>query len=236
MAQNPHDDTEWNDALRHHGIIPQKSRPEKEITEDEILNMIDATVEERSGGVKLDKLSLDELDELEDDEDEAIMQQYREKRLQEIKSQLAKTQFGDVIEITAQNYVQEVNKAGDGVWVVLHLYKQGIPMCSLLNHFMSQLAKKFPTTKFIKSISTVCIENYPDKNVPTIFIYFEGEMKTQFVGANSLRGTNLTLDEFEFLLGRAGAVRTTIEKDPRPKVKDALFSKLGGRRDDDDSD
>lgn len=67
-------------------------------------------------------------------------------------------------------------------------------MCSLLNHFMSQLAKKFPTTKFLKSISTVCIENYPDKNVPTIFVYFEGEMKKQFVGPDSLRGTNLTLD------------------------------------------
>jgi len=68
---------------------------------------------------------LDELDDLEDEEEEAILLQYREKRLQEMKAQLAKAQFGEVIEITAQNYVQEVNKAGEGVWVVLHLYKQG---------------------------------------------------------------------------------------------------------------
>lgn len=73
----------------------------------------------------MDKLSLDELDELEDDEEEAILIQYREKRIQQIKAELAKTQFGEVNEITAQNYVQEVNKAGEGVWVVLHLYKQG---------------------------------------------------------------------------------------------------------------
>ena len=33
--------------------------------------------------------------------------------------------YGEVKEISAQDYVQEVNKAGDGVWVVLHLYKQG---------------------------------------------------------------------------------------------------------------
>jgi len=236
MAQNPNEDTEWNDALRRQGILPPKQKPEKEITEDEIRSMIDATVEEKTGATKLDKLSLDELDELEDDEEEAILLQYREKRMQQIKAELAKSQFGEVIEITAQNYVQEVNKAGEGVWVVLHLYKQGIPMCSLLNHFMSQLAKKFPTTKFLKSISTVCIENYPDKNVPTIFIYFEGDMKKQFVGADSLRGTNLTINEFEFLLGKAGAVKTEIEKDPRPKIKDALFSDLGGRNDDSDSD
>ena len=36
--------------------------------------------------------------------------------------------FGDVREITAQDYVTEVNKAGDGIWVVLHLYKAGYPL------------------------------------------------------------------------------------------------------------
>lgn len=30
-------------------------------------------------------------------------------------------------EISAVDYVDEVNKAGDGVWVVLHLYKTGYP-------------------------------------------------------------------------------------------------------------
>jgi hypothetical protein len=33
--------------------------------------------------------------------------------------------FGAVKEISAVDYVDEVNKAGDGVWVVLHLYKTG---------------------------------------------------------------------------------------------------------------
>ena len=33
--------------------------------------------------------------------------------------------FGDVMEISAIDYIQEVNKAGEGVWVVLHLYKTG---------------------------------------------------------------------------------------------------------------
>ena len=33
--------------------------------------------------------------------------------------------FGDVREISKSDYVSEVNKAGDGVWVILHIYKQG---------------------------------------------------------------------------------------------------------------
>ena len=33
--------------------------------------------------------------------------------------------FGEVIEITGKDYIQEVNQAGEGIWVILHLYKQG---------------------------------------------------------------------------------------------------------------
>ena len=32
--------------------------------------------------------------------------------------------FGTVREITAVDYVQEVNKAGEDIFVVLHLYRQ----------------------------------------------------------------------------------------------------------------
>ncbi|CAG7716858.1 unnamed protein product [Allacma fusca] len=233
--QNPNEDTEWNDVLRSKGILPPKQ--ETEITEDQIVSMLESTIEERTGtGRNLEKLSLDELDELEDEEEERILQEYKAKRMQEMKAQIAKSKFGEVLEITAQDYVQEINKAGEGIWVVLHLYKQGIPMCALLNQFMAQMAAKFPTTKFVKSISTVCIPNYPDKNVPTIFIYFEGEMKKQYIGPVSLRGTNLTLDEFEYLLGKVGAVKSTIEKDPKPKVRDNLMSQLGKGGDSDSDD
>lgn len=73
----------------------------------------------------LEKLDLDELDELEDSEDEEVLLRYRQKRIAEIKALAEKAKYGSVVEISAQDYVQEVNKAGDGVWVVLHLYKQG---------------------------------------------------------------------------------------------------------------
>lgn len=69
-------------------------------------------------------MTLDELDELEDSED-GVLLQYRQKRLAEIKSLAEKSKFGSVLEISAQDYVQEINKAGEGIWVILHLYKQG---------------------------------------------------------------------------------------------------------------
>ncbi len=69
-----------------------------------------------------------------------------------------------------------------------------IPLCSLVNQHLHNLARKFQDTKFIKSVSSVCIPNYPDKNLPTIFVYFEGEMKKQWVGPLAFGGMNLKQD------------------------------------------
>lgn len=49
--QNPNEDTEWNDVLRAKGIIPQKPI-EKEMTEDEIVQMLEGTIQEKTGGSK----------------------------------------------------------------------------------------------------------------------------------------------------------------------------------------
>ena len=69
-----------------------------------------------------------------------------------------------------------------------------IPLCKLINQHLHNLAQKFPETKFVKSISTLCIPNYPDKNLPTLFIYKEGDMKKQFVGPLMIGTMNLTQD------------------------------------------
>lgn len=69
-----------------------------------------------------------------------------------------------------------------------------IPLCTLINQHLSTLARKFLQTKFLKSISTTCIPNYPDRNLPTIFVYFEGEMKAQFIGPLVFGGMNLKVE------------------------------------------
>lgn len=46
--QDPSADTEWNDALRKHGIIPEKKK-EAEITEEELTKMIEDTIKAKTG-------------------------------------------------------------------------------------------------------------------------------------------------------------------------------------------
>ena len=49
----------------------------------------------------------------------------RKQRMAEILAIQQKAKFGYVKEISAVDYVDEVNKAGEDVWVVLHLYRTG---------------------------------------------------------------------------------------------------------------
>lgn len=73
----------------------------------------------------LEEKSLDELDELEDEEDERVLEAYRQKRIAELKELANKSKYGEVREISAEDYIQEVNNAGEDIWVILHLYKSG---------------------------------------------------------------------------------------------------------------
>jgi len=236
--QDANDDTEWNDILRSKGILPPKPK-EAEVTEDQIQSMIDEAIEKRTDlkqsedgrSKNIEDMNLDELDELEDSEDEEVLEQYRQKRIAEMRALAEKSKFGSVREISGQDYVSEVTKAGEGIWVVLHLYANGVPMCALISHHMQQLAVRFPQTKFLRSIATTCIPNFPEKNLPTIFVYFEGEMKKQFIGSLDLRGDRLTLEELEFLLGQTGAIQTEIQEDPRPQIRDKMLADLEDRSD-----
>jgi len=226
--QDPNEDTEWNDILRAKGILPAK---EPEVTEEALTEMIEQTIQQKQSiEYKLSNMTNEELEEQEDDdENEAIILEFRRRRLEELKKENQLSKFGDVLEISGVDYVEQVNNAGEGIWVYLHLYKPGIPLCSLINQHFSSLAKKYPKSKFIKSISTTCIPNFPDKNLPAIFVYFEGKAKEQIIGEFSEK---LSCDALEWRLSRGGGIKTDLEEDPAKgkKAKDVLMSEMGGIR------
>ncbi|XP_004704396.1 phosducin-like protein 3 [Echinops telfairi] len=222
--QDPSADTEWNDVLCKKGTLPSKESAkelEKEAEEEE------PRLFQQSAVKTYEDLPLEELEENADafnEEDERALEMYRQQRLAEWKATKLKNQCGDVLEISGKDYVQEVTKAGEGLWVILHLYKQGILLCALINPHFRGLARKFPDAKFIKAISTTCIPNYPDRNLPTIFVYLEGDIKVQFIGPLVFGGMNLTRDELEWKLAESGAIKTDLEENPKKQVEDMLLS------------
>jgi len=225
--QDPNADTQWNDVLRAKGIIPPKvnASGELEISEDTVVGLIDQRIAEGKKQKDYEDMTIEEIDALEDEDDERVLQAFRQQRMAELQEKTKKGVFGDVREISAEDYKQQVNNAGDGVWVVLHLYKSGIPLCSLINQFLVNLSAKYPQIKFLKSVSTVCIPNFPDRNLPALFCYYEGDLKTQMVGPLAFGGMNMTIEDLEYKLNKVG-VPTDVKENPRPQIQDVMMSSL----------
>ncbi|KAL2918245.1 Proteolipid protein 2 [Polyrhizophydium stewartii] len=199
------EDTEWNDILRARGILPAKPK-ELEITEDELAELVEQSVKEHLEGKPLEQRTLDELDELEDLEDDRILESYRRQRLADIKAQMSAEKFGRVYQISKPDYTTEVTEASKTTWVVVHLFQDYNPSCKLLNAILDRLAERYKATKFCKIVADLCIPNYPDRNVPTILVYGEGDLKKQMIGMDYFGGAGATVASVETVLKTLGAV------------------------------
>ncbi|KAK3812269.1 MAG: putative viral IAP-associated factor [Benniella sp.] len=233
---NYDEDTEWNDILRAKGIIPQK---EPEITEADIIDMIDDALAEREAKA-LQQKTVDELDELleeGDEEEERVLLEYRQQRLNAIKQEMSENKFGDIQHIYKTDFVREVSDASKDVWVVVYLYKDSLPICKLMSAHLATVAARNKATKFVKIIGDQCIPNYPDRNLPTLLIYGEGDMKAQLVGADQLGGMNLKPADIESYLGRIGAIKLPASKESKTEEKkSSIRSSAVAALSDDDED
>jgi len=217
MAVNPDEDTEFNDALRKHGILPPREppppspSPPPSPTFDDLLN--DFTPSELRG------LSED----APDDETERMIAAYRRQRLADERHAEKTTRFGRVFPIGRDDYTREVTEASSmneeddeeetGTGVVCFLYKDGIPRSNRAFEHVRVLASRYPRTKFVSIIGDKCIPNLPDSRVPMFIVYKKGEILNQIVawGADKERH----LEELEAILLMAGAIH--LPDRPRPQ-------------------
>jgi len=233
--QDPNADTEWNDALRRHGILGPKQ--DVEITEQDIVALAESTIEAKTRGKSYDEMDDDELDELEDDldeEDERAFEAYRAQRMAQLRDDQRAARFGSVTEISKADWVTEVNKAGEGVWVVVEVYKPGVPVCKLLAGHLQVLASRYPAVKFVRSDASACFEKaYPERNLPTMFLYRDGEMQQSWVGP-ACGALNTTQADLEWRLHERGVVKSQLTENPRRGVTDVMAGAV--RTDNDDND
>ncbi|KAJ1647458.1 phosducin [Coemansia erecta] len=204
---NPEEDTEWNDILRKHGILPQQIK----ITQNDIY---DSAVEkaQEDESKRLENLDLDGLDELEDEEDDQILEFYRKQRMAEMQAQLDKEKFGEMIQISEPDYKREVTEASSDCWIVVHLFRDSIPECKLMNRHLAELAQQYRATKFVKIISVECIHNYPDSNLPTLLVYGNGDMRSQLVRLDRFGGMRTKRKDIEKYLLDLGAVDKSLRR------------------------
>ncbi|KAI0324688.1 thioredoxin-like protein [Cubamyces sp. BRFM 1775] len=234
MALNPNEDTEFNEALRKHGILPPRpptprtpSPPPAPTLEEKYANYSAAQLRELAA-------------EAPDDETERILEVLRRRRLQEARK-MEMARFGRVYPISREDYTREVteaskvNEEGDeqqkGTGVVVFLYKDGIPHSDRAAQQIQILAQRHPHTKFVSIVGDKCIPNLPDARLPMFIIYRKGEVLNQLVAWGADRERKI--EELEAVLILAGAI---IPQQRRPPGSDRDSDSDGSDLEDIDDD
>ncbi|KAL6243950.1 Proteolipid protein 2 [Rhinocladiella similis] len=234
-VDDPNADTEWNDILRKHGIIPEKPKDPEPIIQEALLEATRKAHENR-----LEDKDLDELADLEDEEDEAFLEQYRQRRLAELSTLQKKSVYGQVYPLQKPDYARDVTDESSKAFVLVNLTSSlGTNVESrVLTDVWRQAAGKYGDIKFCQIRADLCIEGYPERNTPTILIYKDGDIKRQLVTLAQLNGPRTNLRNIEQLLVDVGAIT---ENDMRLKRKDSdeelgSSKKTTEEEDDDDWD
>ncbi|KYQ94267.1 phosducin-like protein [Tieghemostelium lacteum] len=232
--------TEWDDLQIKLGNM---KAPPKQLTEDELFDLIQEAAQysaQQEKKEKLENASLEDLKEMEDDEDEKVLEELRKKRIAQMKLDKERNKFGELYHISEPEYKSQVTETKD-VHVVVHLFKNGIPQCQLLNQHLDLLAKKFKATKFVKIRSEEAIHNYPDRNLPTILVYKNGDIVGQLITLQLTGGDSTTAKDIEWHLSKMGVVDTDLTENPKitqqtKKAKSTSARSFSNARVDSDDD
>lgn len=214
-VDRPEADTEWNDILRHHGIIPDKP-PSPTPALEEAISQARALAHAN----RLEGKDLDELDELEDEEDETFLASYRQKRMQELSS-ISRAVHGTVYPLVKSSYARDVTEASHSAPVIVLLTSTTSSYES--HHALAvarELARKYPDIKFGSMQADLCIENYPERNCPTILIYIKGDIVRQIVTLQELGNMDSCINDWEKMLVKAGAVKSSDHRLEKNRVND----------------
>jgi len=192
--------TEWDDLQRKYGNLPPKApvwKPEKWTSAEEHAAVSKDAVDAAETEQELEDLEVD---------DDRFLEEYRRQRIEQMREAAARPRFGSYDVIKANEWEQQVTRAGDGVWVVLHLFKDHVSQCAILNECLEDLAKRYSNTKFLRIVSTDAIPKYPDAALPTLLVYQDGKKVKDFVGLEVFGGRRVTPEEVAIKLNQIGDI------------------------------
>jgi thiol-disulfide isomerase/thioredoxin len=222
--------TEWEDIHRKLGNLPEKP---KEKTQDEIMSTIIDAVEQSD---PLKYLSHEQLIEMQDDLEEQEFEKYRAQRIKELKEAARKPRFGNVIEISKQDFISEVNQAPTDSYVIIHMFQDYIVHCKLIDQCLDMLAQKFINHKFVRIQATRCVEGFRDSDCPTILVYKNSEVVHQFIAcANLLGGNRISCESIEWVFAQNKIWQTDLEENPLNRTQ-SFVKKPRKNEDESDSD
>ena len=136
-----------------------------------------------------------------DEEEEEFMKSYREKRISEMmlmQKEKEKEEKNNnfrheyMMHVSHEQWTKEVTEVSRSHPVLVLLTKENSKACYPLERVMEDVARKYRTsrTKFRRAEARDIIPNYPERNVPTLILYRNGDVVENIVGIEQFGGMN----------------------------------------------
>jgi hypothetical protein len=209
--------TEFDDACIQRGIITHEqaifskgASSEEAIRLVGLKNSLACEQSANDDGNEHGNEKADGDDEDEDDyllEDDEFLDRYRQQRLDELKEEKSKlkgetVEFGEVVLISRDEWNRHVNEDSMKHWVVVCLTSSDTERTGRVEQAVRQLAGDYRKTKFILIPSRSAIPNWPDSNLPSIFLYRHGKMQSELLRLSP----ETNVDELEETLRESGVL------------------------------
>jgi hypothetical protein len=136
-----------------------------------------------------------------DEEEEEFMKSYREKRISEMmlmQKEKEKEEKNNnfrheyMMHVSHEQWTKEVTEVSRSHPVLVLLTKENSKACFTLERVMEDVARTYRTsrTKFRRAEARDIIPNYPERNVPTLILYRNGDVVENIVGIEQFGGMN----------------------------------------------
>lgn len=151
-------------------------------------------------------------DESDNNDNDYFISKYRQERLEQWKKECEQPSFGDVIPISRPEWTYHVNEASIKSWVMVCLTAD-VERTGCIEAAMEDLAVKFPNIKFTTIHNQAAIPNWPEENLPSLFLYRHGTMQHQLVAMDC----NISPDQLEWKLSNFGVLDSLLVEEPSPQ-------------------
>ncbi|KAK9479053.1 thioredoxin-like protein [Lipomyces japonicus] len=194
---------------------------------------------------------IDETSDIDDEEflelleqDEAALDAFREKRMQELHTQMKAARHlhssghGSLTEISDEREVLEITT--NTKYSVVHFFHSAFKRCEIMQKRLQELTAKHMATRFI----SVNVDNAPFlvvrlgvKVLPCVMGFIDGKEVLRLIGFESLgNGDNFSAEMLEFQLYKGGVIQRKIGKIRRDDSILKFGKQKAGSEDDIDDD
>lgn len=167
------------------------------------------------------------------DADDEFFKEYASKLMQQMQERLLNsTRFGQVIELTRDEYTRAIDGENKNVTIIVHVYEQNVSACKTMNQYLRILAEQYPYVKFCRIQASLAqmSHNFIRNGCPALLVYRSGELLNSFISVVDKLEEDFVVSDVENLLQEHGyltsaeCVKTNTVRDSQPNDKDSANS------------